>query len=104
MKNIKWSLLLIVSIICIFAFTHSQNGIIRGSVNPADAATTVWAISGKDTFRTNIVNGKFELRNVKTGNYTIGVQAVPPYKNYFQNDVIVAEGNLTDIGEIMLQK
>jgi hypothetical protein len=63
-----------------------------------------WAISSTDTFQTNIVNGAFEMNNMKPGTYRIAIEAIPPYKNAVREGIDIRNGEVTDIGEIRLQQ
>jgi len=85
-----------------FKFHHAQTSIV-GRVLPIDGATSVLAISGKDSASVNIVSGSFGL-NVKPGIYKVFVDAVSPYKDAEIDNVSVKEDQTVDLGEITLQK
>jgi hypothetical protein len=86
----------------LFAFRHTDNGSIKGSIAPADGATKVWALSSTDTLRGDIQSGSFEIVNAKAGTYRLIVEAKPPYKNTAKDNVVVADGAPTNVGEIKL--
>lgn len=81
---------------------HFNPGI-HGTIEPADAANKIWAISGRDSVATMPVSGKFTLE-VKPGNWTLVVQATSPYKNTVLENIFVQENQSTDVGVIKLSK
>jgi len=86
------------------AFTIFQNAAVTGTISPADAATNVWAINGRDTFSGSILQNHFQFDKLKPGTYQIVVEASPPYKNGVKNGVVVKKDLIVDIGEIILRK
>ncbi|PWT75221.1 MAG: carboxypeptidase regulatory-like domain-containing protein [Bacteroidetes bacterium] len=88
----------------LFAFTTVFSGSIKGKITPSAAAMGAMAISGTDTVRALIDNGSFSINNVKAGTYKLVIQALPPYKNFEKEGVMVADDMPTDVGEINLQK
>lgn len=87
----------------LFAFTTIKGGNIKGTVEPADAALKVWAISPSDTAQAEIANGAFSL-DVKGGTYSVVIEAKPPYKNVTKDGVQVSEGAAVDLGVIKLEQ
>jgi hypothetical protein len=61
-------------------------------------------MSKTDTSRGVITNSMFEIKNLKTGNYSLFIEAIPPYKNFRRDDILVTDGQPTDIGDIKLSK
>jgi hypothetical protein len=103
MKKAKLTLVaLSVATAGLFAFTGISNGTIKGTVSPADGATKAWALSSTDTLKADIQNGSFEISNAKAGTYRIVIEAKPPYKNTAKDNVAVADGQPTNVGEIKL--
>ena len=98
----KLLLLLAVILIVFSAFTTRLEPGITGIVEPADAVNKVTAIRDNDSVSMVPLNGKFAL-TLKTGNWTLVVEAINPYKNSVQN-VLVLEGGPTDVGVIKLSK
>lgn len=95
--------LLITGMILFSAFsTYKPDPGITGTVEPADAVNKVTAIKDNDSVSAVPINGKFSLV-LKTGNWTLVVEAINPYKNYVQT-VLVLEGGPTDVGVIKLVK
>lgn len=94
----------IMAITGIFSFKSPVTGTIRGTVSPPDGATRAWAISGRDTMRTNLSGGLFELSGAKAGVYRVIIEAEPPYKNGTRDNVVVADGQTVDIGVVSLDK
>jgi len=95
-------LALVIGTVGFFAFSPMQTGSVKGTVTPAEGGLRAWAISSTDTFRTDISNGSFEIRNAKAGTYRIIIETNKPYKNVAKEDVVVADGTPTDIGTIKL--
>ncbi len=93
----------IALVILLLAFTsQTETGVIKGRVNPLDAANQVWAISGADTLKTTLNNGEFVFDKVKTGSYTVAIDAKDPYKDQMIDNVEVKVGEIKDLGEIKL--
>lgn len=103
MKNSKLTVLALgMSVMGFFAFSKIETGSIKGTVVPADGATTAWAISTTDTLKDALENGVFEITGAKAGTYTIVIEAKAPNKNAQKEGVAVTAGQVTDIGEIKL--
>ncbi len=77
---------------------------VKGTIFPANGGLKAWAISEKDTFQSNIVNGSFGINNLKPGTYKIVIEAAAPYKNAVKEAVEVRTDEVTDVGEIRLEK
>lgn len=77
--------------------------VIKGRVDPINAAVEVWAISGSDSLKAGVEDGTFTI-NGKPGVYKVVVIAKVPYKDVIKDDVQVANGNTTDLGVIRLQQ
>ena len=101
-KNILAGSFSIGIIAALFALTGSTSSI-TGKVSPADAAETVWAISGTDSVRSAVSAGSFTL-SVKAGTYKVVVDAKDPYKDILLENVVVKDDHPADVGEIVLQK
>src|SRR3954464_7289803 len=106
MKKIKTALFgLSIATAGLFAFnSHSVTGSIRGTVSPADGAARVWAVSTSDTAAGNVQNGAFEIVTAKEGVYKVIVEAKPPYRNAVKDNITVANGQSTDVGQINLER
>ena len=106
MKKIKMAFVaLSITIAGLLAFNHpSLTGTIRGTVSPSEGAARVWAVSTSDTAKGNVQNGAFEITTAKEGTYKVIVEAVPPYRNAAKDNVIVANGQTTDVGQINLER
>ncbi|MEP7280174.1 MAG: carboxypeptidase regulatory-like domain-containing protein [Bacteroidota bacterium] len=103
MKIFKAGLLVVgIATAGLFAFRSIDTGSIRGTVIPADGATKAWALSSSDTLKGVIQSGSFEIVNVKPGTYRLIIEAKPPYKNTAKDNVVVADGQPTNVGEIKL--
>jgi|SRR5579863_62781 len=86
------------------AFSFYYNSPVKGSVSPADGASRAWLISRHDTLNAPVIEGNFMITNVKPGNYTLMLEARPPYRDSFKQDVLVVEGQPTDVGVIEMNK
>lgn len=95
---------LIIIAASLFAFTHLQTGSIKGIVSPSDGAVRAWAETLSDTLKADVVNGAYEIINVKPGTYRVIIEAKPPYRNAAKENVTVVDGHATDAGEIKLEK
>ncbi|HET9825521.1 MAG TPA: carboxypeptidase-like regulatory domain-containing protein [Chitinophagaceae bacterium] len=85
------------------SFRSKEESSIRGRVNPVDGATSAWAIGGRDSATSNIVNGAFNF-SLKPGIYKVVVDAIEPYKDAILENIGVKEGQTIDVGEIILQR
>ena len=83
------------SAICVY-----WNSPVKGSVNPMNAAIRAWLLSKSDTLNSPVIQGNFMITNVKPGNYTLIVEGKRPYKDSFKQDVLVVDGQPTDVGVI----
>jgi hypothetical protein len=105
MKKVKASLLtLSIATAGLFAFKSIDVGSIKGTVSPAEGASKAWAISSTDTLKSDIMKGSFEFTNAKSGTYKLIIEAKPPYKNAAKDNVMVADGQPTNVGEIKLSQ
>jgi len=105
MKNTKFAAMGAgIIAIAITAFTSLQSNSIKGTVTPADKAVKAWALSSSDTLSAPVINGSFEIKNAKPGDYSVIIEAQAPYANTRKKDVMVTSGQTTDVGEIRLQQ
>jgi len=106
MKKIKTALVaLSIAAAGLFAFSSRPvTGSIRGTISPADGASRVWAVSSMDTASLTVQNGAFEVTVAKEGMYKVIVEAKPPYRNAAKDNVSVANGQATDVGQINLER
>jgi hypothetical protein len=102
-KNLLTLGALVLAICGVHAFSYFNQHGISGKIKPAEAAQYVWAIAGKDSTKTTPVQGSF-LLSVKPGDYQIYVDAKDGYKDVVLDDVKVALGKNTDLGEILVEK
>jgi hypothetical protein len=86
------------------AYTALTAGRITGYVLPAAAFTTVYAVSGTDTFSAiPNANGYFQVTGLPSGSYTVVYDAdVAAYHDLTTNNVNVTYGVSTDLGTITL--
>jgi hypothetical protein len=88
----------------LLAFRYYYNSPVKGSVTPANGAVRAWLISARDTLNAPVIQGNFMITNVKPGNYTLMLEAKPPFRDSFKRDVIVVDGQPTDVGVIEMQQ
>ena len=86
------------------SFRHIWNSPVKGSVVPANGATRAWLISKTDTLNSPVIQGGFTITNVKPGNYLLMLEGKPPYRDSFKQDVLVVEGQPTDVGVIQMNQ
>jgi len=98
---VSFGIILLV-ILSAYAFHKDQTSII-GRVNPLDGANSAWAVGGRDSSTSTIVNGTFTF-SVKPGIYKVVVDAIEPYKDAVLENISVKEGQTVNLGEIMLQR
>jgi hypothetical protein len=88
----------------LFAFAQHRLGSIKGTIMPLDAGVRAWAESATDTLRAPILNGSYEIPDAKPGAYKIIIEAKPPYRNIAKDGIMVTDDQVTDAGEIKLEK
>jgi hypothetical protein len=98
-----WILVGLLSFIFL-AFRVYFNSPVKGSVSPANGASRAWLINKTDTLSAPVIQGNFMITNVKPGNYTLMMEAKPPYRDSFKQDVLVVEGQPTDVGVIEMNQ
>ena len=86
------------------AFRMNYNSPVKGSVTPPNGASRAWVISSHDTLSAPVIEGNFMINNVKPGNYTLMLEARPPFRDSYKQDVLVVEGQPTDVGVIEMNK
>jgi hypothetical protein len=86
------------------AVTEAQSGAIEGLVEPAESLPAVFAISGADTVATTYADaaGKFLLRGVPAGTYTVSFSMKEGYQPLEIPDVVVTLGVVTDVGAVAI--
>jgi len=105
MKNRMYTgMIALLLLVCLFAAGAFQSAVIRGTVQPPEAVTDVWAISGRDTFSGSIVQNVFEISKLPAGTYSVVIEAQPPYKKAIRENIVVSEGQVTEVGEIVLEE
>lgn len=106
MKTMKLSLAMLgmVAVFGLFAFNVMVGGSIKGTVSPAEGGVRAWAFAGTDTLKAQVTGGVFEIADAKPGTYTVIIQAAKPYKNTVKEGVQVKDGEITDLGEIKMEK
>lgn len=104
MKKTAFTLIVtILTVAMLHAFRMMQSSSISGKVIPPEGSELILAISGRDSIRTNVINGAFVF-TVKPGTWKIMVEGKAPFKDAVLERVDVKEGQNTDLGEIRLQQ
>jgi hypothetical protein len=82
--------------------TEAQDGAIKGSVLPIESTPAIYAIIGADTLATTFTdeNGKFLIRGLAAGTYTVGFAPNSDYEPTTRESVSVSVGNITDLGVV----
>ena len=96
-------LVLFLGLGAIYAFQDKNQTSIIGRITPLGGANVAWAVSGRDSVTSNIVNGAFSFA-AKQGIYKVFIDAVEPYKDAVLENISVKEGQTVDVGEIVLQR
>ena len=87
----------------IYSFQNKAQTSIIGRINPIGGANVAWAVSGRDSTTSNIVNGAFSFA-AKPGIYKVVIDAIEPYKDAILENISVKDGQTVDVGEIVLQR
>ena len=95
---------LVITIVCLLSFNLPNVSSIKGKVSPSQYGIKAWAISDKDTLYTTIEDGNFEFYGAAPGVYRIVVEALSPYRHMAKDGIEVQSGQITDIGQLSLQK
>lgn len=105
MKKARTALLsFAIATIALLSFQNSKPASIKGKITPAFYGVNAWAISVTDTLYTSISDGSFEFPNAEPGIYKLIIEARSPYRSMAKDGIVVKDGQLTDIGELSLQK
>jgi hypothetical protein len=86
------------------AFRSYWNSPVKGSVSPLNGALRAWVISKSDTLNSPVIQGTFIINNVKPGNYTLMLEGKPPFRDSYKQDVLVVDGQPTDVGVIEMHQ
>ena len=100
----RYLVLIVLVIWLCTAFRSFWNSPVKGSVNPANGASRAWLLSKTDTLNGPVIQGAFMITNVKPGNYLLMMEGKPPYKDSFKQDILVVDGQPTDVGVIEMNK
>jgi hypothetical protein len=96
--------LLIIAIFLCSAFQPFWNSPVKGSVNPPNGGVRAWLMSKTDTVNAPVIEGTFMITNVKAGTYLLMIEGRPPYKDSYKQDVLVVDGQPTDVGVVEMNK
>jgi hypothetical protein len=85
-------------------FSNLRGGSLKGSISPANGGNRVWIVSSTDTIKAPIDRGSFEVRDIHPGIYRVIIEANPPYKNVARTGITLQDGQMMDLGEIVLMQ
>jgi len=94
------SIILFTALISFNAQKETASRII-GTATPLEGIRKIAAYDGKDSVFANTSTGTFAI-SVHAGNWKLIVLAAIPYKDAVLENVVVQEGQDTDVGEIKL--
>lgn len=86
-----------------FIIIHKTGGALVGSVSSVNNAQRVWAIKGGDTVKVAITEGQFSITDLKPGNYTVLIEALPPFQHKSVSNVKIKDGLTTNVGTLTLE-
>ncbi|MEY4628299.1 MAG: hypothetical protein RLZZ595_625 [Bacteroidota bacterium] len=86
-------------------FNNNNFGVVEGKVLPLAAKAVVRITNGAGFNGVALPNreGKFKLRGLESGTYTVTVQGIAPYVDKVISNVVVTKGKETELGVITLQ-
>jgi hypothetical protein len=87
------------------ALEEATSGAIKGVVSPPEATPAIYAIAGTDTVGTAFTDaaGKFLIRGVEAGTYTISIVPKSGFSSITKTEVQVQNGTVTDVGTIAVE-
>jgi len=85
-------------------FNNKNFGVVEGKVLPLEAKAVVRITNGAGFNGVALPNreGKFKLRGLESGTYTVTVQGLAPYVDKVISNVVVTKGKETELGVITL--
>lgn len=85
-------------------FNNKNFGVVEGKVLPLEAKAVVRITNGAGFNGVALPNreGKFKLRGLETGTYTVTIQGIPPYVDKVISNVMVTKGKETELGVLTL--
>ncbi|NCI50285.1 carboxypeptidase regulatory-like domain-containing protein [Sediminibacterium roseum] len=101
-KMILWAVALLALVFLIFA-RPIRTGSVIGTIKPHNSATQAWIYSATDTLRSNIQEDVFQIAGAKAGIYTLVIEPSGNYKTLTRTGVKVADGEITNLGEITME-
>ncbi len=87
------------------SIVEAESGAIKGMIDPVAASPAVYVINGQDTVATSFadqLSGKFLLKGVPAGTYTVSFAPATGYIASTKTGVAVTLGSVTDLGTIVI--
>jgi hypothetical protein len=85
------------------AIATTASGALMGTVTPIASAPKVYAIMGTDTVGSVAdANGKYYFPGLSAGSYQLKFVPVSPYSTKTVTNVVVTNGNVTDMGSVAI--
>jgi len=84
---------------------EAESGAIKGLISPVLSYPAVYALSGTDTVGTTFadhVTGKYLIKGLKAGTYKVTFEPKTGYQSTSREGVIVLNGNVSDMGTILI--
>ncbi|HVW96251.1 MAG TPA: DUF4382 domain-containing protein [Mucilaginibacter sp.] len=87
------------------AYSQAVSGAITGTVSPAESAPKVFAIMGTDTVgAVTDATGKYYFSGMTAGSYKVDFVPESPYLPTTMTNVVVTNGETTDMGTVTITK
>ena len=102
MKNVLGIIIAVILLSNVSGFKIKSG--IQGSIEPPDGAKRMWAISTRDTIPIVPNTAGIFLAEVKPGAWKLVIEARSPYSNTERDNIVVTDGQVTDIGNIKLSE
>ena len=87
------------------AIPQAVSGVLTGMVSPAASSPKVFVISGTDTIGTVTDSlGKFYFPGIAAGTYKVNFVPVSPYVSKSEENIIITNGSVRDMGTVSISQ